>query len=73
MPQEDKKAALETPVTEEIMCRVNGRVCWIPYNRNPSDGLAKLKGAHLEPLMDLLKTSFYTLIVEEVALKTERH
>ena len=49
--------------------RFNGRVRWIPHNKNPSDGLTKIKGAHLDPLMDLLRTGFYTLTVEEIELQ----
>ena len=52
-----------------MLIRFNGRVRWIPHNKNPSDGLTKIKGAHLDPLMDLLRTGFYTLTVEEIELQ----
>ena len=64
-----KKAAVDMPIIEEIMKRQKGRSRWIPHNNNPSDGLTKLKGAHLEPLMDLLTTGFYHLKTEAAQLK----
>ena len=48
---------------------MKGRSRWIPHNCNPADGLTKLKGAHLEPLLQLLKTGFYHLKTEEAQLK----
>ena len=36
---------------------------------NPADALTKLKGAHMAPMMDLLKTGFYHLKVEAVHLE----
>ena len=38
LPQDDKKSACETPIIEEMLKRFNGRVRWIPHNKNPSDG-----------------------------------
>ena len=69
LPQDDKKSAVETPIIEEMLGRMNGRLRWIPHNKNPSDGLTKIKGAHMDPLMDLLRTGFYTLEVEEIELE----
>ena len=69
LPQDDKKSAVEMPIIEEMLKRMNGRSRWIPHNVNPSDGLTKLKGAHLAPLMDLMRTGFYHLKTEEVQLK----
>ena len=63
LPQDDKKSARETPIIEEMLKRFNGRVRWVPHKKNPADGLAKIKGANLDPLMDLLRTRFYTLTV----------
>ena len=70
LPQDDKKSAVEMPIIESILKRMNGRSRWVPHNWNPSDGLTKLRGAHLEPLMDLLKTGFYHLRTEEAELKS---
>ena len=58
LPQDDKKSAVEMPIIEELLDRLMGRCRWIPHNFNPADGLTKLQGAHLQPLMDLLKTGF---------------
>jgi hypothetical protein len=60
LPQDDKKSAVEMPIIEEMLKRMNGRSRWIPHNVNPSDGLTKLKGAHLAPLMELMRTGFTT-------------
>ena len=69
LPQDDKKAAVEMPIIEEMLKRVKGRVRWIPHNFNPADALTKLKGAHVQPLLDMLKTGFYHLQQEDVELK----
>ena len=69
LPQDDKKAAVEMPIIEELLSRMHGRCRWFPHNVNPSDGLTKLKGAHIQPLMDLLATGFYHLRTEEVNLQ----
>ena len=53
LPQDDKKAAVETPIIEELLERMRGRSRWIPHNANPSDALTKILGAHVQPLMDL--------------------
>ena len=70
LPQDDKKSAVEMPIIESILKRMNGRSRWVPHNWNPADGLTKLRGAHLEPLMDLLKTGFYHLRTEEAELQS---
>ena len=51
LPQDDKKAAVETPIIEELLERVRGRSRWIPHNANPSGALTKIIGAHLQPLI----------------------
>eukprot|EP00973_Karenia_brevis_P088094 12215499-Karenia_brevis.AAC.1 len=56
LPQDDRKSATETPILEEQMRRMHGRCRWVPHNYNPADALTKLKGAHLAPLMELLRT-----------------
>ena len=69
LPQNDKKSAVEMPIIEEILKRARGRSRWIPHNNNPADGLTKLKGAHMAPLIDLCNTGFYWLKTEEAELK----
>ena len=61
LPQDDKKSAVEVPIIEEILRRARARSRWVPHNYNPSDGLTKLKEAHLAPMLDLLKTGFIGL------------
>ena len=56
------------PIIEELLRRMHGRSRWFPHNVNPSDGLTKLKGAHMQPLMDLLSSGCYHLKTEEVNL-----
>ena len=68
LPQDDKKSATETPIIEEMMRRMRGRCRWTPHNFNPADALTKLKGAHLAPMLELLKTSMYHLKLEQVSL-----
>ena len=69
LPQDDKKTAVEMPIIEQMLKWMKGRSRWIPHNYNPADGLTKLKGAHLAPLLDLLKTGFYHLKTEELNLR----
>ena len=40
---------------------MNGRSRWVPHNFNPVDALTKLKGAHVQPLLDMLLSGFYHL------------
>ena len=69
LPQDDKKSAVETAIVESILKKMHGRPRWIPHNKNPADGLTKLKGAHMEPMMTLLKTGMYHLNVENAELE----
>jgi len=69
LPQDDKKCGVEMPIIEGMLARMRGRSRWIPHNVNPADALTKLKGAHVEPLLSLLKTGFYHLQQEEAQLK----
>ena len=68
IPQDDRKAAVVMPIIGEILSRILGRVRWTPHNFNPSDGLTKFRGAHMEPMMDLMKTGFYHLRTEDANL-----
>ena len=54
LPQDDKKSEVDMPIIEQIMTMVNGRCRWIPHNFNLRDALTKIKGAHLQPCLDLL-------------------
>ena len=72
LPQDDKKSAVIMPIVEEILRKCNGRSRWIPHNYNPSDGLTKLRGAHLQPMMDLLQAGMYHLKAEEAQIKDRK-
>jgi hypothetical protein len=69
LPQDNKKSAVEMPIIEQMLSRVKGRVRWIPHNYNPADALTKIKGAHLQPLLDMLMAGKYHLKQEDVELK----
>ena len=56
------------PIIDQMLRRMKGRSRWVPHNFNPADGLTKLKGAHMAPLMSLLQTGFYHLKTEEAQL-----
>ena len=61
LPQYDRKSALEVRIIEEFMRRAMCRPRWCPHNRNAADAMTKFKGAHPEPLFNLLRTGKYTL------------
>ncbi|CAE8697324.1 unnamed protein product [Polarella glacialis] len=69
---EDKRSALEIAVIKESIALVRGRTRWVPHNFNPADGLTKLVGAHMEPLMQLLRTHHFQIREESEVLKSER-
>ena len=52
---DDRKSAMEAPITEEIMRLTVGRARWTPHDKNPADALTKFKGAHQDPLISLIK------------------
>ena len=60
---------VEMPIIEQMVQRMKGRSRWIPHNYNSADGLTKLKGAHLAPMIDLLAAGFYHLKTEDAQLK----
>jgi len=49
----------------EIGCKPR----WLPHDRNPADGLTKFRGAHIVPLLDLVKTGSFTLVPEKEELE----
>ena len=58
---EDDRSALEMAVIQESLQALGGRIRWVPHNRNPADGLTKLLGAHMDPLLELLTTNSFQL------------
>ena len=67
--QEDRRAALEIAVLKDDMAMLKALCRWIPHNFNPADGLTKYIGAHLEPLMELLRTHTFRLFEESQVLQ----
>ena len=49
------------PIIEEFMRRAMRRPRWCPHNRHAARAMTKFKGAHSEPLFNLLRTELYTL------------
>ena len=72
LPQDDRKSALEVPIIEEFMKRAKCRVRWAPHNKNPADAMTKYKGAHVEPLLHLVRKAMYTLRGEADELKVRK-
>ena len=70
LPQDDKKSALEVPIIVEFLKRIGGRARWVPHNKNPGDAMTKFKGAHMLPLLQLLKTGFYEMRGEREELES---
>ena len=68
LPQDDKKSAMEMPSIEQLMTQMFGRFRWVPHNFNPTDALTKIKGAHLQPCLDLLSSGMYQLKTESANL-----
>ena len=72
LPQDDRKSALEVPIIEEFMKRSKCRIRWALHNRNPADAMTKHKGAHVEPLMQLIRSGMYTLRGEVEELQSRK-
>ena len=68
LPGDDKASAVEVPIIRETLQRLRGRARWLPHNENPSDGLTKFRGAHLEPLWGLVKSGRFHLSPEQQEL-----
>ena len=66
---EDDRSALEIAIIQESLQKLHGRIRWVPHNFNPADGLTKLEGAHMQPLMKLLRTNHLKIEQEEHVLK----
>ena len=72
LPQDDKKSAVEMPMIEAALKRLNGRSRWVPQNFNLADALTKIKAAHVQPMFSVLYSGFYHLETEEAQLKKTR-
>ena len=56
------------PIIEQLMAQMFGRCRWVPHNLNPSDASTKIKGAHLQPCLDLMSSGMYHLKTESANL-----
>jgi hypothetical protein len=72
LPQDDKKSALEVPIIEEFVKRTGCRPRWCPHNRNPADAMTKFRGAHAEPLIQLVRSGMYELRGEKEELQARK-
>ena len=65
---DDRKAQLEIAIIKESLQFLKGMVRWTPHELNPADGTTKMRGAHMEPMMKLIKEAKWTLCSEVEAL-----
>ena len=54
----------------ELLKRIGGRARWVPHNKNPADAMAEFKGAHMEPLLSLLRSGMYVMRGEREELES---
>ena len=66
---QDERATLEIAIIKESMIVVRARPRWIPHNLNPTDGLTKMVGAHMEPMLKLLQSNEFCIEQEEAVLE----
>jgi len=67
--QDDARAALEAAIIREDLEKLDGIPRWVPHDKNPSDALTKVEGAHVQPLVQLLKTSMFQITPEKEELE----
>jgi hypothetical protein len=66
---EDRRASLETASIRESLREMAAICRWVPHSVNPADALTKHRGAHMEPLMRLLKRGSLRIAPEQEALE----
>ena len=71
-PSDCERTNLEIAVIRESLQVCRARARWVPHNKNPSDALTKFSGAHMEPLIKMLRTGRYQISDEEDVLKAGR-
>ena len=62
--QDDARAKLQVSMIKDDLQILDGLPRWVPHDKNPADGLTKFEGAHMVPLMDLLRTNQLRIIRE---------
>ena len=68
--QDDARAKLYVSMIKEDLHILDGLPRWLPHDKNPADGLTKFEGAHMVPLMDLLRTNQLRIIQEKDELRS---
>ena len=63
---------MDVPIIEEIMHIGVGRARLAPRDRNPAGALTKHKGAHMEPLLKIMKSGCYSLTPEKDELAARK-
>ena len=63
----EKRAALEVAVIRDSLKSLGAATRWVPHELNVSDCLTKKKG-NSAPLLELLRTGKYQLVIEEQEL-----
>ena len=58
---DDDRAALEASLIKEDLDMLDARPRWVPHDKNPADALTKLDGAHVTPMLKLLRTSRFSI------------
>ena len=72
-PGAERYSALDAAPMKIRMREIGCKPRWLPHDRNPADGLTKFRGAHIVPMIDLLKTGKFILAqtADELARKKE--
>ena len=65
---DDRQTQLEVAVIKDSFSDLGTSARWTPHGNNPTDGLTKLKGAHMLPLLDMMRTHHWQLRPESIEL-----
>ena len=68
-PGAERYSALDAAPMKIRMHEIGCIPRWLPHDRNPADGLTKFRGAHIVPLLDLVKTGQFKLVPEKDELE----
>ena len=68
-PGAERYSALDAAPMKIRMREIRCKSRWLPHDRNPADGLTKFRGAHIVPLLNLMKTGVFTLSPEKEELE----
>ena len=71
-PGAERFSALDAAPMKLRLKEIGGVPRWLPHDRNPADALTKFRGAHVEPLIRMLKTGKFQLKSETVELERKK-